>query len=152
MVVTGSRIKSAGLTSPSPLTVVNSQEFTNIGATAVEQVLNELPSVVADQTSGVSGVSNGTATVNLRDLGAKRTLVLVDGKRLMPGDATSTYNIPPTADLNVIPTQLVDRVEVITGGASAVYGSDAVAGVVNLHHEEELPGCGASGHRQLRRA
>ncbi len=140
VVVTGSRIKQPGLTSPSPLTVVGSQEFTNIGATQVEQVLNQLPSVAADQSQGVSGVSNGTATVNLRDLGAKRTLVLVDGKRLMPGDATSTYNIPPTADLNVIPTQLVDRVEVITGGASAVYGSDAVAGVVNFIMKKNFQG------------
>ena len=85
------------------------QEITNIGAVGVEQVLNQLPSVVVGQNAGVSGLSNGTATVNLRDLGSSRTLVLVNGKRLMPGDPSS-----PVADLNVIPSALVDRVEVVT--------------------------------------
>ncbi|WP_174300749.1 TonB-dependent siderophore receptor [Caulobacter sp. S45] len=135
VVVTGSRIRTPGLTSTSPLTVVNSQQFTDIGATTVESVLNELPSVVASQNSSQSQLSNGTATVNLRGLGANRTLVLVDGKRLMPGDPTA-----PVADLNVIPVALVDRVEVITGGASAVYGSDAVAGVVNFVMKKNFQG------------
>ena len=135
VVVTGSRIRSPSLTSSSPLTVVGKQEITNIGAVGVEQVLNQLPSVVVGQNAGVSGLSNGTATVNLRDLGSSRTLVLVNGKRLMPGDPSS-----PVADLNVIPSALVDRVEVVTGGASAVYGSDAVAGVVNFILKKNFQG------------
>ncbi len=139
VVVTGSRIRSPSLTSTSPLTVVGQQEFTNIGAVSVEQVINELPSVVASQNSGLSGLSNGIATVNLRGLDPKRTLVLVDGKRLMPGDATGLYTAP-VADLNVIPSPLVERVEVVTGGASAVYGSDAVAGVVNFIMKKNFQG------------
>ncbi len=139
VVVTGSRIRSPSLTSPSPLTVVGSQEFTNIGATAVEQVLNQLPSVTADQTSGLSGLSNGIATINLRDLNAKRTLVLVNGKRLEPGDPTGLYT-SAVPDVNTIPSELVDRVEVVTGGASAVYGSDAVAGVVNFVMKKNFQG------------
>ena len=139
IVVTGTRIRSPSLTSTSPLTVVGSQEFTNIGATAVEQVINQLPSVTADQTSGLSGLSNGIATINLRDLNAKRTLVLVNGKRLMPGDPTGLYT-SAVPDVNVIPSELVDRVEVVTGGASAVYGSDAVAGVVNFVMKKNFQG------------
>ena len=140
VVVTGSRIRSTALTSTSPLTVVGSQEFKNIGATNVEQVLNELPSVTAAQSSGLSGLSNGIATVNLRDLGAIRTLVLVNGRRLMPGDPTGANGLGPVADINIIPTQLVERVEVVTGGASAVYGSDAVAGVVNFIMKKNFQG------------
>ncbi len=138
VVVTGSRLRSSSLTSTSPLTVVGQQEFKNIGAVGVEQVLNELPSVTASQSSGLSGLSNGTATVNLRDLGAVRTLVLVNGRRLMPGDPTGTTGASP--DINIIPTQLVERVEVVTGGASAVYGSDAVAGVVNFIMRKNFQG------------
>ena len=135
VVVTGSRIRSPSLTSTSPLTVVGSQEILNTGATAVESVLNELPSVVAGQNSGLANLSNGTATVSLRGLGSNRTLVLVDGKRLMPGDPQT-----PVADLNVIPSGLVDRVDIVTGGASAVYGSDAVAGVVNFIMKKDFQG------------
>jgi iron complex outermembrane receptor protein len=127
IVVTGSRIPTPNLTSVSPVTAVTSQELKLEGTTNVEQLLNNLPQVFADLTSGVSNGASGTATVNLRGLGANRTLVLVDGRRLMPGDPAV-----PVADLNAIPAALVDRVDVLTGGASAVYGSDAVAGVVNF--------------------
>ncbi len=135
VVVTGSRIPQPGLTSPSPLTVVNSQEIKLEGTTNVEDLLNNLPQAVAEQTSQVSNGSTGIATVNLRGIGSQRTLVLIDGKRLMPGDPTQ-----PSADLNNIPAQLVDRVEVTTGGASAIYGSDAVAGVVNFIMKRDFQG------------
>jgi iron complex outermembrane recepter protein len=135
VVVTGSRIAQKGLLSPSPLTVIGQQEIELQGAIGVENLLNSFPQVFAAETTGVSSGSNGTATVNLRDLGAKHTLVLVDGKRLMPGDPSA-----PVPDLNNIPSQLVDRVEVITGGASAVYGSDAVAGVVNFIMKKNFQG------------
>jgi outer membrane receptor protein involved in Fe transport len=135
VVVTGSRIPQPNLTSVSPLTVVNDQELKLQGTTNVESLLNSLPQVVVDQTSTVSNGASGTATVNLRGLGPSRTLVLVDGRRLMPGDPASPY-----ADLNNIPAALVERVDVVTGGASAVYGSDAVAGVVNFIMKRDFEG------------
>ncbi|MGC1302069.1 MAG: TonB-dependent receptor [Caulobacteraceae bacterium] len=135
VIVTGSRIAQKGLTSSSPLAVISDQEIKLEGTTNVEDLINNLPQAIAGQTSGLSNGSTGTATVNLRDLGSNRTLVLVDGKRLMPGDPGS-----PVADLNNIPAQLVDRVEVTTGGASAIYGSDAVAGVVNFIMKHDFQG------------
>ena len=115
IVVTGSRIPSPNLTSVSPVTAVSSQELKLQGTTTVETMLNRLPQVVAAQSSNVSNGSTGIATVNLRGLGPPRTLVLIDGRRLMPGDPAQ-----PVADLNNIPAALVDRVDVLTGGASAV--------------------------------
>lgn len=133
--VSGSRIKSVNLTGNSPVTVVNSQELKFQGTTRVEDLVNSLPQAFADQGGNISNGSDGTATVNLRNLGASRTLVLVDGKRVSPGSPGS-----PAADLNFIPAQLVDKVEVLTGGASAVYGTDAVAGVVNFVLKKDFEG------------
>jgi iron complex outermembrane receptor protein len=135
LVVTGSRIPQPNLTSVSPLTTVTSAEVRLSGTTNVEGLLNDLPSSFAAQTSQVSNGSDGTAQANLRNLGPQRTLVLVDGKRLMPGDPGS--QVP---DLNNIPAALVDRVDVVTGGASATYGSDAVAGVVNFIMKKNFEG------------
>ncbi|HEX3943760.1 MAG TPA: TonB-dependent receptor [Rhizomicrobium sp.] len=135
VVVTGSRIPQTGLYSSSPVTAVGQQEMKFEGTTNVENLLNNLPSAFADFGSNESNGSVGTATVNLRNLGCNRTLVLVDGKRLMPGD-----NELPCADLNQIPAALIDHVEVVTGGASAVYGSDAVAGVVNFIMRRDFEG------------
>ena len=135
VVVTGSRIPQTGLYSSSPVTAVGQQEMKFEGTTNVENLLNNLPSAFADFGSNESNGSVGTATVNLRNLGCARTLVLVDGKRLMPGD-----NELPCADLNQIPAALIDHVEVVTGGASAVYGSDAVAGVVNFIMRRDFEG------------
>ena len=135
LVVTGSRIPQPNLTSVSPLTTVTSAEVKLTGTSNVESLLNDLPSSFAAQTSQVSNGSDGTAQANLRSLGPNRTLVLVDGKRLMPGDPGS--QVP---DLNNIPAALVDRVDVVTGGASAVYGSDAVAGVVNFIMKKNFEG------------
>jgi len=135
VVVTGSRIPQPNLTSVSPITAVNSQEIKLEGATRVEDLLNSLPQVFADQGSSITNGATGTATVNLRGLGSSRTLVLIDGRRLLPGDP-----LDPAPDLNNIPAQLVDRVELDTGGASAVYGSDAVAGVVNFIMKKNFTG------------
>jgi iron complex outermembrane recepter protein len=135
VVVTGSRIPQQGLYSSSPVTAISQQELKLEGTTSVETLLNNLPSVFANQTATMSNGSTGTATVNLRGLGANRTLVLVDGTRLMPGDP-----IVPVPDLNDIPAALVDHVEVLTGGASAVYGSDAEAGVVNFIMRKDFEG------------
>lgn len=135
IVVTGSRIASPNLKSISPVATVNSAEIKLEGTTRVEDLINNLPQAFASQGGNISNGATGTANANLRNLGASRTLVLVDGKRLMPGDPAS-----PFADLNVIPAALIDRVDVLTGGASAVYGSDAVAGVVNFIMQKDFQG------------
>ena len=128
VVVTGSRIQSTNLVSISPVTTVTAESIQQTGLTRVEDILNNLPQVFAGQGSNVSNGSDGTATVDLHDLGAQRTLVLVNGRRLGPG-STGGLN---TSDINQVPAQLIEKVEVLTGGASATYGADAVAGVVNF--------------------
>ncbi len=135
VVVTGSRIPQPNLTSISPITAVGAAEVKLEGTTRVEDLLNSLPQVFADQGSNITNGATGTATVNLRGLGAQRTLVLIDGRRLLPGDP-----LDPAPDLNNIPAQLIDRVELDTGGASAVYGSDAVSGVVNFIMKKNFTG------------
>ncbi|HEY3637818.1 MAG TPA: TonB-dependent receptor plug domain-containing protein, partial [Rhizomicrobium sp.] len=127
VVVTGSRIPQTGVYSASPVTAVGQQELKFEGTTDVTTLINNLPEAFVDQNQGVANGATGTANVDLRGLGSKRTLVLVNGTRLMPGDIAA-----PVPDLNDIPAALVDHVEVLTGGASAVYGSDALAGVVNF--------------------
>jgi outer membrane receptor protein involved in Fe transport len=147
--VTGSRIPSANLESVSPMTVVGAKEIKMDGVRSVENLLNNLPQVFADQGGSISNGSSGTATVNLRNFGADRTLVLVNGRRLPAGSPSDT-----AADLNQIPAPLIKRVEVLTGGASAVYGSDAVAGVVNFIMNDSFTGVQAEvnesfyNHRQ----
>jgi iron complex outermembrane receptor protein len=129
IVVTGTRIPQPNLTSAAPVQVVTNQDIKLTGTTRIEDVLNQLPSAAASQSSGVSNGATGTAEIDLRYLGAKRTLSLVNGRRLTPGDPNSTSQ---AADLNLIPASLIKRIEVLTGGASSVYGADAVAGVVNF--------------------
>lgn len=133
--VTGSRIKSLSVDTVSPVTVVDAKEIRVDGVRNVESFLNNLPQVFADQGANVVNGSTGTATVNLRGLGADRTLVLVNGRRLPMGSPNSV-----AADLNQIPAGLIRRVEVLTGGASAVYGSDAVSGVVNFIMNDRFEG------------
>ncbi|THD54615.1 TonB-dependent receptor plug domain-containing protein, partial [Phenylobacterium sp.] len=130
IVVTGTRLPSPNLTSIAPVTTVGNAEIKAEGVTRIEDITNSLPQVFAGQGSSITNGSNGTATVNLRDLGSSRTLVLIDGLRLMAGDPQSARS--SAADLNFIPSALVERIDVLTGGASATYGADAVAGVVNF--------------------
>ena len=137
VVVTGSRIQSANLVSTSPVTQVSSEELDLRGVVRVEDMLNTLPQAFAAQGSAISNGATGTATVNLRGLGAVRTLVLVNGRRL-PFGSPGAGGVPP--DLNQVPSALVERVEVLTGGASAVYGSDALAGVVNFIMMDDFEG------------
>jgi outer membrane receptor protein involved in Fe transport len=137
IVVTGTRIPQPNLTSAAPVTVVTNQDVKLTGTTRVEDLLNQLPSVGASQASGVSNGASGTAEVDLRYLGSKRTLSLVNGRRLTPGDPNSSSQ---AADLNLIPSALIKRVEVLTGGASSVYGADAVAGVVNFIMDTSFTG------------
>ena len=127
IIVTGSRIPRPNLTAVSPVTVVDGEEIKLYGTILAEELVNTLPQVVPDQGNFLSNSATGTATVNLRGLGPERTLVLVNGRRLLPGDPE--YTAP---DINTVPAALIERVDVLTGGASSVYGSDAVAGVVNF--------------------
>ncbi len=135
IVVTGSRIPQPNLEGVSPVTTVTAEDIKLQGVTRIEDLLNSLPQVFAGQASTLSNGSDGTATVDLRGLGATRTLVLVNGRRMMPGDPGSS-----AADLNAIPESLVKRVEVLTGGASSTYGADAVAGVVNFIMDRDFKG------------
>ena len=138
VVVTGSRIAQPNLTSVSPVTAVGSDQIKIEGVTRVEDLINNLPQAFADFGGNVSNGATGAATVNLRSLGSQRTLVLVNSRRLMPGDPTQNGAASP--DLNQIPAALIERVEVLTGGASAVYGADAVAGVVNFIMNDKFEG------------
>jgi len=133
--VTGTRIPPPNLEGTSPVTVIDAQTIKTDGLRSVESLLNNLPQVFADQGGNVVNGANGTATVNLRGLGASRTLVLVNGRRLPAGSPNE-----PAADLNQIPAPLIKRIEVLTGGAGAVYGSDAVAGVVNFIMNNKFEG------------
>jgi len=147
VVVTGSRIPQTGLYSSSPVTAVGQQEMKFEGTTNVENLINNLPQAFADFGDTSSNGATGTATVNLRDLGSARTLVLIDGRRLMPGDVAF-----PVPDLNQIPAGLVDHIEVLTGGASAVYGSDAEAGVVNFIMRKDFEGVEFDGQYSVNNA
>lgn len=139
LVVTGSRLASANASSPSPIVVLDNEEMLHLGTARAEELLNSLPQVNSGLTLGANGASvaplTGTATADLRGIGAFRTLVLINGRRTAPGDP-----INPSADLNTVPSTLVKRVEVLTGGASAIYGSDAVAGVVNFILDNNFTG------------
>ncbi|MFZ5718768.1 MAG: TonB-dependent receptor domain-containing protein [Pseudomonadota bacterium] len=139
VVVTGTRIPSPNLESVSPVTAINAADLKAQGVTRVEDMINSLPQAFAAQGAAISNASTGTATVNLRGLGATRTLVLIDGRRLMPG-TPNTLGASLAADLNFIPAALVSRVDVLTGGASAVYGADAVGGVVNFIMQKNFEG------------
>lgn len=134
IVVTGSRIQRRDLTSTSPLAVVQDEEFKLSGAVNVEQVINTLPQVIPGTTSFSNNPGGGVATLNLRGLGSVRTLVLVNGRRYVFFDPSQIV------DLNTIPQFLLDSVDVVTGGASAVYGSDALSGVVNFRLKQDLNG------------
>jgi outer membrane receptor protein involved in Fe transport len=137
VVVTASRVDRAGFTAPTPTTTVGLQELQKAGTTNVADYLNTVPAFGAGTTpasTAHNSVNSSLNLVNLRSLGANRTLVLVDRKRFTPSSATGRV------DLNVIPTVMIERVEVVTGGASAAWGSDAVAGVVNLIFKKNLDG------------
>ena len=137
--VTGSRISSPGAESPSPLQVLTAVDIAASGATNLQELLMKNPTLgtptVSRTNSNFSTSSAGVSTVNLRNLDTSRTLVLLNGRRFVsgiPGDSA--------VDLNVIPTDFIERVELLTGGASATYGSDAVAGVVNIITKRNFTG------------
>ena len=137
IVVTGSRIARSGFNTPTPVTVVGSERLQQLGVTNVADGLNQLPSFRASSSPAnvqSAGGNVGARVLDLRALGAPRTLVLVDGRRFVPSTGEGTV------DINLIPSGLIQRTEVVTGGASAVYGSDAVAGVVNFILDRKFTG------------
>lgn len=135
IVVTGSRIARPNIEAASPVTIVGAEQVQLTGTTTVENLLNELPQVIPGNTR-VSNNAGGEnfSTIDLRGLGAGRTLILLDGERL---PASTTTGV---TDVSQIPTGLIERVEVVTGGASAVYGSDAIAGVINFILKDDFEG------------
>ena len=136
VVVTGSRLNvNKNLTAAAPVLTVSKDELNIRGNTRIEDFINVLPQVFAGQAGEVSNGSTGTATLNLRGLGAQRTLVLIDGRRLPYGSSVIS-----AANLDIIPPQLIERVDLVTGGKSAVYGSDAVGGVANFILRDDFEG------------
>lgn len=139
IVVTGSRLIRTDLSAPSPTTIVGQEEIQSSGATTIEGLINEFPQLSAGNNSSVnSGGGSGVLTANLRGLGANRTLTLVNGRRFIPANGSGNV------DMGTIPDALVQRVEIITGGASAIYGSDAIAGAVNFILRDDIDGLEAS--------
>lgn len=154
IVVTGSRIRRSPLDQDKPVVTVGQEEIARTGLTAIADVLQRLPSAAGGLNTKVNnagniggppdgtGVSSGSAEIDLRYLAAKRTLVLVDGLRFVNGSAAG--GIPASVDLNTLPINLIERVEVLQSGASPLYGSDAVAGVINIITKQAQAGLRAS--------
>jgi iron complex outermembrane recepter protein len=146
IVVTGTRIRDANLIASSPVATIDQDEFKFSGTTRVEDLLNSFPQLSPSFDAFTVNPTTAFATADLRGLGTNRTLVLVNGHRLQPGGIRGQAR-----DLDQIPAALVKRVEVLTGGASAVYGSDAMAGVVNFILDTDFEGVsvsfGASGYQ-----
>ena len=138
IVVTGSRIQRGGFTAPTPVTAIGRDRLEDTASSNIGDVLSQLPSFRATSSPSATQTTPGTAVgarvLELRGLGAPRTLVLVNGRRFVP------TTVQGTVDSNYIPGILIDRVDVVTGGASAAYGSDAVAGVVNFVLNNKLQG------------
>jgi outer membrane receptor protein involved in Fe transport len=151
VVVTGSRIPvPANISATSPTTILTNQEIQLQGHTDITDVINALPQNIIGtgqdfgNTSSPLTATGGFSTVDLRGLGPQRTLVLVNGRRLGAGDpSTSNQNVAP--DIDQIPAPLIERVDVVTGGASATYGSDAIAGVVNFILKKDFQGIQLDG-------
>lgn len=143
IVVTGSRIERPDLTSSSPVAVLTPTQLKQNNAVTVEQLLNANPQFVPAESSSSNNPANGVATIDLRGLGSQRTLVLIDGKR------APSYDTQGRVDVDTIPTPLIKRIEILTGGASAVYGSDAIAGVVNFVLNDRFSGLQADASTQV---
>lgn len=138
--ITGSRIARPDLTSSSPVTIIDSEQVALTGTVTLETLLNDLPQVIPgnNRTSNNAG-GEPFATLDLRGLGTESTLILLDGERLPPASTSGTV------DISQIPVGLIERIDVVTGGASAVYGSDAMAGVVNFILKQDFEGLELTG-------
>jgi len=136
IVVTGSRLPRRDLTAPSPITTVDRDDILSSGQPTLEDTLNRLPQVQPSFGRASNNPGDGTASIDLRGIGAGRTLVMMNGRRIAPA------GIGSAVDVNNMPSILIERVEVITGGATTVYGSDAIAGVVNFITRQDFEGFG----------
>ncbi|WP_076071159.1 TonB-dependent receptor plug domain-containing protein [Sphingomonas montana] len=148
IIVTGSRIQSPLATSVSPVQVIGAQAIQQAGVTNVQEILLENPAfgspTLARTNTAFLTSGTGAATVDLRNLGTDRTLVLINGRRVVAGLPGSA-----TVDLNMIPAQFLQRVDILTGGASSLYGSDAVAGVVNMIYKDNFEGLDANAQYNI---
>jgi len=146
LTVTGSRISIPGVEASSPVSSVERQEFLSTQPVAVESFLKEIPAITASFGQATNWAASGAATINMRGLGDNRTLVLIDGRRPVP------FNLDNVVDTNTIPMTLLQSVDILTGGASVVYGADAVSGVANFILRRDFEGveinvnAGQSGH------
>ena len=134
IVVTGTRITNPNLVQSSPVTVIGEGEIQLQQVSSAEELLHELPGQFPSLNQNINNGGNGSANTNLRGLGTNRNLVLLDGQRIVPVDLVAR------TDLNIIPSALIERVDVFTGGASTVYGADAVAGVINFITKRNFSG------------
>jgi len=141
--VTGSRIQRTDTIAPSPVTNVSAEQLAVVNTINTEDFINTLPQVVPSFDATSNNPGDGTARVSLRGLGSTRTLVLVDGQRFVGSGVTQIV------DLNNIPAAMVQSVDIVTGGASAVYGSDAVAGVVNFLLKDDFEGVEVNASHEL---
>ena len=145
IVVTGSRLPRAGQQGATPTQTVTQEDFRLTGVGNVEQTLNLMPQIVPGFTNTSNNPGSGAATLDLRGLGSVRTLILVNGRRWIASDAGEV----PEVDVSTIPAALIQRVDIVTGGASAVYGSDAVTGVVNFVLNDKLKGLHLEARQSL---
>ena len=136
--VTGTRITTPGTTSISPISSISAEEIKQSQPVAVEEFIKSLPAALPSIGPGTNNGTGGGATIDLRGLGANRTLVLINGRRMVP------FNLNGTVDTNSIPIALLSRVDLLTGGASVAYGADAVAGVVNFNLKKNFSGIDVS--------
>ncbi len=143
IVVTGTRIRRKDLTTPAPVSIVNRDALVNSGKISLGDFLQSVPEQGNSVNTQVNNGNDGSVNVSLRSLGAQRTLVLVNGRRMVYGGTGASGGIP-AVDLNTIPVAAIERVEVLKDGASAVYGSDAIAGVVNVILKRKYTGSEAS--------
>ena len=134
VVVTGTRITLPGVESASPIQSVGAAEIALQNQPTVEKIVRILPAAVPGDGQNVNNGTDGAATIDLRGLGSQRNLILIDGHRLTP------YNIFGVVDTSIIPTALIQRLDIITGGASAVYGSDAISGALNFILKDDFEG------------
>jgi outer membrane receptor protein involved in Fe transport len=134
VVITGTRITTPGTTSNSPISSLNAAEIQSSQPVAVEEFFKGLPAAVPAVGAGTNNGTGGAATIDLRGLGANRTLVLLNGRRIVP------FNLAGVVDTNSIPVALLSRVDLMTGGASVVYGADAISGVVNFNLKKNFKG------------
>jgi iron complex outermembrane recepter protein len=140
IMVTGTRIQAPNLTASSPVNSIGQLELTYQQTPDLERVFRDLPVTIPGDGQNVNNGSAGAQTVNLRGLGEARSLIMIDGKRMVP------YNYNGLVDIGTLPASMVERIDIVTGGASAVYGSDAMAGAINFILRSDFEGVEVSGN------